>query len=277
MLPNIPSFVIPRPFGENGSIAVIPDDKPAPGRASFKEGFPQETQQPLARGGVAPSRIDFNGVLNMLSAFTFWQQSGGLWVYRTDLNYNAPSVVFYGGSLWYCVAQNGPDTVTPGVVTPGTNEAYWVDFFSWLSGGSGGSAGGIWTPLGTVITYYGTVAPDGYLACDGASFSATDYPKLYAHLGNINTTPDMRGLFVRGYDPTGARDPDGTTRLIGSVQQDELKAHKHDIPCLNEIAYGSSNIPSDANGPLVMHETSLTGGPETRPKNIVLMYCIKHD
>ncbi|MDR1308637.1 MAG: phage tail protein, partial [Deltaproteobacteria bacterium] len=73
-------------------------------------------------------------------------------------------------------------------------------------------------PVGTVITYYGTIAPDGYLACDGGNFSANDYPLLYDHLGK-NTTPDLRGAFIRGLGGNsaglGARQPDAGRNVTG--------------------------------------------------------------
>ena len=55
-------------------------------------------------------------------------------------------------------------------------------------------------PVGTVIAYHATTAPEGYFACDGAEFDAAVYPKLAAVLGK-NKVPDLRGYFIRGYGP----------------------------------------------------------------------------
>jgi len=52
-----------------------------------------------------------------------------------------------------------------------------------------------------------TTIPSGYLLCDGSVYNTTTYAALYAVLG-VNTVPDFRGYFVRGYDPTNLRDPD---------------------------------------------------------------------
>lgn len=38
-------------------------------------------------------------------------------------------------------------------------------------------------PPGLILPFGGTVAPAGYLACDGASYAADDYPELYAAIG----------------------------------------------------------------------------------------------
>ena len=38
-------------------------------------------------------------------------------------------------------------------------------------------------PIGSVIFYLGTTIPDGYLLCNGASLSRTEYPELFEVLG----------------------------------------------------------------------------------------------
>lgn len=43
-------------------------------------------------------------------------------------------------------------------------------------------------PRGGIIVYWETTAPDGFLLCDGASYSATDYRKLCEALEITTTT-----------------------------------------------------------------------------------------
>lgn len=73
---------------------------------------------------------------------------------------------------------------------------------------SGGS-----NPVGTVISYMGKTAPDGYLFCDGSIYNISDYPNLadqlkeefgsYNYYGGdgVNTfaVPNLQGEFLRGY------------------------------------------------------------------------------
>ena len=59
------------------------------------------------------------------------------------------------------------------------------------------------TPLGAVIMWFGTTAPDGWLICDGSSFSTTTYAALHTHLQTVpnyaaGKTPDFRGLYPGG-------------------------------------------------------------------------------
>lgn len=77
----------------------------------------------------------------------------------------------------------------------------------------GGPQGLGGNPLGTIISYMGVTAPNGYLVCDGAEYSVSDYPELASffesqfgaknHFGGDGTAtfavPDMRNLFLRGF------------------------------------------------------------------------------
>ncbi len=57
-------------------------------------------------------------------------------------------------------------------------------------------------PVGTIVMYLGQTPPEGWLLCNGSTFSASAYPELKQHLGD-NKTPDLRG-----YVPRGATDED---------------------------------------------------------------------
>jgi microcystin-dependent protein len=76
--------------------------------------------------------------------------------------------------------------------------------------------GGI-LPAGIVCPYVGSVAPTGFLICNGAAFSQSTYPNLYAVLGNSTTLPDLRGYFIRGLDSGAGRD---SGRTLRSIQDD---------------------------------------------------------
>lgn len=48
-------------------------------------------------------------------------------------------------------------------------------------------------PIGTIVAYYGTNPPSGWLICDGRSCTGTELAKS---LG-ISNVPDLRGRFIR--------------------------------------------------------------------------------
>lgn len=294
MIPSQPGSLFSMPFAQNGNRTITPETTSTPGRASLSAGFPTETQLPLNSGGVAPNRLDFNGMFHMLSAFAFWQQSGGMWTYKTSLNYAVPAVVYHNDALWWCVRANGPEVSGVGAVPPGTNESYWANFFTKLAGGSASTLFG--NPVGSIIMYPAATSPTGYLPCDGSAFSATAYPQLRNLLGRV-TTPDMRGLFVRGYDPGAVNDPDAAGRGIGSAQGDAIRniwGYSGEHATNTYYAQDTGGAIYSANNRLRIN--SLDGtvrelgfrtyfdasrvvptANENRPKNINLLYCIKHD
>lgn len=69
-----------------------------------------------------------------------------------------------------------------------------------------------YTPLGTILSYFGETAPKFYLACDGTAYNKSDYPELANHLLSLTNhsqyevdgdstkfkVPDLRGEFLRG-------------------------------------------------------------------------------
>ncbi len=82
------------------------------------------------------------------------------------------------------------------------------------------------TPVGVVISYLsGSLAPEGYLSCDGSVYKIADYPKLaesfkegfgsYNYYGGDGTTtfavPDLRGEFLRG---TGGNSHTSSTGIL---------------------------------------------------------------
>jgi hypothetical protein len=79
---------------------------------------------------------------------------------------------------------------------------------------------------------------------------------------------------VRGSGTNG----DGTAAgTFGAKQADELKAHTHTV---TDSSIGNVGFALGGNGYNIVsgtltRTTESTGGTETRPKNIALLYCIK--
>ena len=151
------------------------------------------------------------------------------------------------------------------------------------------------SPSGTITAYGGSVAPAGWLLCDGASYLKQSYPKLYSAIstafGTADSThfnvPDLRGRFLRGQDAGAGNDPDAAARValnaggnagdaVGSYEADAFASHSHSIPIIdgindtaNGIAGGLNKPPAGTGG------TYGAGGNETRPKNVNVNYIIK--
>lgn len=139
---------------------------------------------------------------------------------------------------------------------------------------------------GTIIQFGAAAAPTGYLECTGTAVSRSTYAALFAVIGTSfgsgdgSTTfnlPDLRGEFVRGWDHGKGTD---SGRAFGSSQTDELEAHTHTLEL-----FATTTIAHDASaegdrtvqdgGSATSGYIGSTGGTETRPRNIALLYAIK--
>ena len=109
-------------LGSTADVNTIPATTPSgSGRASFSGLFPPVTQLPLDQGGIAPERGDFNALFKYLGEYLFYLMQGGTFSYSTDYDYTAGNLVMHGGSLYLCIAANGPGSA----IKYPTDAAYW--------------------------------------------------------------------------------------------------------------------------------------------------------
>lgn len=185
-------------LGNNADVSTLPDDTAGTtGLASLQKLFQLINQTPLAAGGVAPSREDFNALFKLLGESIFYMQNGGVWAYNATYDYEVGRVVLYtDGNLYKCIQANG---VSSAVKAP-TDLEYWTkvstqnDLTSLL-------------PAGSIIPFAGSNIPTGYLLCNGAAVSRTTYANLFGVIstlygaGDGSTTfnlPDLRDRFLEG-------------------------------------------------------------------------------
>lgn len=142
-----------------------------------------------------------------------------------------------------------------------------------------------WAPGDIKLSASITPSP-GWLECNGAAVSRTTYAALFAAIGTTfgagdgSTTfnlPDLRGEFVRGWDHGRGVD---SGRTFGSVQSDGFKSHNHELPggWYGYTTATGYTLPGQASTGMIYNSTGTlsTGGSETRPRNVALMYCIKY-
>lgn len=109
-------------LGNTADVNALPTTTPAgSGRASTSGLFPPVTQLPLDQGGIAPERGDFNALFKYLGEYLFYLMQGGTFSYSTDYDYTAGNLVMHGGSLYLCIASNGPGSA----IKYPTDTAYW--------------------------------------------------------------------------------------------------------------------------------------------------------
>ena len=109
-------------LGASADVNSLPATTPSgSGRASTSGLFPPVTQLPLDQGGIAPERGDFNALFKYLGEYLFYLMQGGMFSYSTDYDYTAGNLVMHEGSLYLCIASNGPGST----VKYPTDEDYW--------------------------------------------------------------------------------------------------------------------------------------------------------
>ncbi|HEB0342617.1 TPA: tail fiber protein [Escherichia coli] len=134
-------------------------------------------------------------------------------------------------------------------------------------------------PVGVPVPWPSATPPTGWLKCNGAAFSAEEYPEL-AKAYPTNKLPDLRGEFIRGWDDGRGAD---NGRVLLSTQDDAFKSHSHNF----DRSWGLKNfdptagfdvVTADVSGEIVNQPTRSTvavGGSETRPRNVAFNYIVR--
>ncbi|MEQ9723703.1 tail fiber protein [Yersinia alsatica] len=138
-------------------------------------------------------------------------------------------------------------------------------------------------PVGVPVPWPSATPPTGWLKCNGAAFTASQYPKLALTYPALKL-PDLRGEFIRGWDDGRGID---AGRTLLTDQADELRSHNHRFineygtPSTNFIAFTDQNSEGVDGG---LREGSRawtyitmekTGGSETRPHNVAFNYIVR--
>ncbi|WP_181674764.1 phage tail protein [Escherichia coli] len=129
-------------------------------------------------------------------------------------------------------------------------------------------------PVGVPVPWPSATPPTGWLKCNGAPFSAEEYPEL-AKAYPTNKLPDLRGEFIRGWDDGRGVD---SGRLIGSNQNFSIQSHLHTVDYVSSATDdGSGPLSSGAGtaGGTIHFTTNPTGDTETRPRNIAFNYIVR--
>ncbi|WP_147819741.1 phage tail protein [Salidesulfovibrio onnuriiensis] len=168
-------------------------------------------------------------------------------------------------------------------------------------------------PVGSINALAVSTVPAGWLECDGAAVSRTEFAALFALLGtkfgagdgfSTFNLPDLRGEFIRGWDNGRGVDADrvlGTSQLAGVGEHDHSllvnmstwdgggghggyaynysvgSNHFRGLTGVNQAIHGYSDTVGGAGDyagqPLVKMAQA---DAETRPRNVALMYVIKY-
>ncbi|TYF74991.1 phage tail protein [Enterobacter hormaechei] len=153
-------------------------------------------------------------------------------------------------------------------------------------------------PVGVPIPWPSATPPTGWLKCNGAAFTASQYPQL-ALAYPVMRLPDLRGEFLRGWDDGRGVD---TGRALLSSQSHAFTDHRHALNLWTGSALSKSDTVAQKYSPQAsrgdggsMDESVNTGGAlgfsnltnevassyktyasnETRPRNIAFNYIVR--
>ncbi|KDT10583.1 phage Tail Collar domain protein [Escherichia coli 2-052-05_S3_C1] len=153
-------------------------------------------------------------------------------------------------------------------------------------------------PVGVPVPWPSAPPPTGWLKCNGAAFSAEEYPEL-AKAYPTNKLPDLRGEFIRGWDD--GRGVDNGRGLL-TLQDGAIVSHNHYwgiwtsrtndqtlgsfsgttilkqiTPLSPAIDFDNYPIPNQAitEGGVVAATTKPAGANETRPRNVAFNYIVR--
>ncbi|EHQ1184351.1 phage tail protein [Escherichia coli] len=156
-------------------------------------------------------------------------------------------------------------------------------------------------PVGVPVPWPSATPPTGWLKCNGAAFSAEEYPEL-AKAYPTNKLPDLRGEFIRGWDDGRGIDAE---RTLLSIQNGGVELHTHQGQIFRVSNYRTKEIPASevmgrgyiasltpgADSPLDFDDYPVSSNPngyfvgnqrttayginETRPRNIAFNYIVR--
>lgn len=224
--------------------------------------------QTMPPGAIAPFAMN--------TAPTGWLKANGAAVSRTTY-----------ASLFAALVESSVVTMTiasPGVVTWTSHGRSANDPIKFSTTGAlptGFVAGTTYYVVGASITTdtFQLSAAAGGTAINTTGTQSGVHTAIHAPFGtgDGSTTfnvPDLRGEFARGWDDGRAID---TSRSMGSAQADEFKSHKHrGWVFVYGTTFGLASKDPAAGGSNMYSDNEVTGGTETRPRNIAMLYCIKY-
>ncbi|EKK0704386.1 tail fiber protein [Escherichia coli] len=142
-------------------------------------------------------------------------------------------------------------------------------------------------PVGVPVPWPSATPPTGWLKCNGAAFSAEEYPEL-AKVYPTNKLPDLRGEFIRGWDDGRGIDTnrsllssqgDTIRNIIGALVDVRFNTYPSDAGVFTTSVIGDASSDSIKGGyaKRVTFDASrvVPTANENRPRNIAFNYIVR--
>lgn len=244
-------------FAQAGDKQAIPVPVEADGTVSVTQGWTPDYELPNTDPSYKPvGREEMNGVLNEVTDSIKQLQLQGAAEWSALLGaYPKGAMVIHAGERWI-------SSVAGNVSTPGASSTWINSLLSSL-------------PAGTRISYTGTSAPTGYLACPltPTNISRTTYAALFAAIGTTWGAGDGSTTFGMPYYPAdyvGVR----ANANVGTSTVGENLAHVHAMNVGNVGASAAGSGTLTAFG--VALNTGSSGGAANLAAGIRELFCVKY-
>ncbi|MDD8067664.1 phage tail protein [Escherichia coli] len=159
-----------------------------------------------------PSLEDFNAAMYAMSQFIAYQHQMGVPEWHAEQEYHIGSICTHNGESYQSLQNANIGSQPP--------SAKWTPVLTSKNGLANlGLGEGSALPVGVPVPWPSATPPTGWIKCNGAPFSAQEYPEL-AKAYPTNKLPDLRGEFIRGWDDGRGVD---TGRGILSAQGDAIR------------------------------------------------------
>ncbi|EKT3412414.1 tail fiber protein, partial [Escherichia coli] len=145
-------------------------------------------------------------------------------------------------------------------------------------------------PVGVPVPWPSATPPTGWLKCNGAAFSAEEYPEL-AKAYPTNKLPDLRGEFIRGWDDgrnvdSGrtllSQQSDAMQNVTGSLSDNTMGSASSASGVFRAdsgsgVKYAAPSVGNAFGYYGVTFDLSRSGrtSAETRPRNIAFNYIVR--
>ena len=150
-----------------------------------------------------------------------------------------------------------------------------ADILTYLGLGEGSAL-----PVGVPVPWPSATPPTGWLKCNGAPFSAAQYPKLALAYPSL-ALPDLRGEFIRGWDD--GRGIDNGRALLstqaalagtitGNSNPARVVTNESGTPIMDWFALNGVLFNDD---PSTVVKTIIVTPGDTRPINIAFNFIVR--
>nr|WP_309487065.1 phage tail protein [Enterobacter roggenkampii] len=143
-------------------------------------------------------------------------------------------------------------------------------------------------PVGVPVPWPSATPPAGWLKCNGAAFTASQYPKL-AQAYPALILPDLRGEFIRGWDDSRGVDSgrsllsaqgDAIRNITGRVDNAVTSAKNSYLGAMqyqgsSYISVQSGGVNVDAMNISFDASRIVPTASENRPRNIAFNYIVR--